>query len=296
MRIAVLTVEAPNQAALCWKLTGHGELVGIVLSRNRVRRRLAQRLRLLGNRLEGRLVGRPFVRAWHDLQRRYRERYPSFPAVRTLRVANVNARQTIRFLEAGAPELVLVSGTNLIGPSLIGWADRRGIRLINLHTGLSPHVKGGPDCTNWCLAEGAFLSIGSTVLWLDAGIDSGPVLTSERTPLTGEESLLELHERVMEHAQDLCVRAVRALASGRPVPRIPQEHLAPGRTFRSAQWDGRAIRRAWRTFSRDFTPERFHDAAFRQQTAEPAVVPLDSSDDTTAGWGYQFVAGGRGRA
>ena len=274
MKVAILTVEAPNQAALCWKLSTHCELSGLVFSRNRVRRPMARRLRLFSNRLQGRLVGSPFIRVWQQLQQRYRQRYPFFPDIPILRVDNINDPRTSGFLEAAAPEVILVSGTNLVGRALIEWAAARNIALINLHTGLSPYVKGGPDCTNWCLAEGAFLSIGSTVLWLDAGIDSGPILTSERAPLTGRESLLQLHERVMEHAHDLCVRAVRALAAGQAVPRIPQERIASGRTFRAAQWDARAIRRAWRAFTRDFSPSH---PAFQRGTAGIALVPLSDA-------------------
>ncbi len=274
MKIAILTVEAPNQAALCWKLSAHCELSGLVFSRNRVRRPWALRLRLLINRLQGRLAASPFIRAWQQLQQRYRQRYPFFPDIPTLRVDNINDPQTSSFLEAAAPEIILVSGTNLVGQALIQWASARSIPLVNLHTGLSPYMKGGPDCTNWCLAEGAFLYIGSTVLWLDAGIDSGPILTSERAPLTGRESLLQLHEQVMEHAHDLCVRAVRALAAGQAVPRIPQERIASGRTFRAAQWDARAIRRARHALTHDFSPSH---PAFQGQTAEIALVPLSDA-------------------
>jgi methionyl-tRNA formyltransferase len=41
--------------------------------------------------------------------------------------------------------------------------------------------------------------IGSTVMLLDDGIDSGNIIASARTPLNGRESLLELHIKVIDH-------------------------------------------------------------------------------------------------
>ena len=277
MRLAILTTDAPNQAALCRMVQPTCELVGIVLSRNIPTRPRARRLRRFLNRIEGRWAGRPFVRSWHAMQRRFHELAPQFPEVPTLRVPNINDAQTVATLEHWNPDLVLVSGTNLVGPAIREWAvsHRRG--LINLHTGLSPYVKGGPDCTNWCLAEGTVHLIGNTVLWLDAGVDSGPILATELTPLTGHETLEQLHWNVMTHAHDLCRRAMQALTAKQVVPRIPQEQIADGRTFSSLEWNARAMRRAWTNFHRDITAERIQSRAFQERCASVKTFPLNLS-------------------
>jgi hypothetical protein len=88
------------------------------------------------------------------------------------------------------------------------------------------------------------------VMWLDIGVDSGPILTTARPRLSGTESLSELHWNVMQHAHDLCVQAVSAFVSGRQVPCVPQDKIAPGRTYYSAEWNGLAMLRAWRNFPR----------------------------------------------
>ena len=79
---------------------------------------------------------------------------------------------------------------------------------MNLHTGLSPYVRGGPNCTNWCLATGRPWLIGNTTMWIDEGIDSGDLITTECTPLNGSEGLRDLHRKVMDHAHDLVLRAM----------------------------------------------------------------------------------------
>jgi folate-dependent phosphoribosylglycinamide formyltransferase PurN len=90
-----------------------------------------------------------------------------------IRTLNVNDPITLQFLEETRAELVLVSSTTLVGKDIINWAEAR-MGILNLHTGLSPYINGGPNCANWCLAEMQFHLIGNTVHWVDRGVDSGP--------------------------------------------------------------------------------------------------------------------------
>src|SRR5205814_4677043 len=199
------------------------------------RRPPPRRWRIFLNRVEGRLVGRPFVRVWKQLMERYRAEFPGFPPASRAEVGNVNDQQTLETIAQFAPDLVVVSGTNLVGRAVIEAAQRHG-GIVNLHTGISPYVKGSPNCTNWCLATGQFEKIGNTVMWLDPGIDSGDLIATERTPLDGRESLHDLHWKVMEHGHDLYRRCVEAIAGGRPVARVPQRSIAEGHTYYRADW------------------------------------------------------------
>lgn len=272
----MLTGEQANQAALCHKLSAHCHVAAIVLSANVPRRRpeTARRLRLTLNRIAGRIVGRRFVTSWHRLLDAYAELYPRFPDVPLVRVSNVNDRETLRAIETHRPELVVVSGTNLVGKKLIAAAGGVGARIINLHTGISPYVKGGPNCTNWCLATGSFHLIGNTVMWLDAGIDTGQIIATEQTPLTGGETFDELHWKVMEHAHDLYVRTIRKLARGESLPSIPQDSIGEGQTFYNVEWNARAMRRARRNFRHAYA-SYFSDERERvRRSASLKLFPL----------------------
>jgi folate-dependent phosphoribosylglycinamide formyltransferase PurN len=276
MRVVLLAGEGPEQTALCHKLAAQGEIIGVVLSRNVPKRSPRRRVKLLVNRILGRVVGRPFLEAWRQLQREYARRYPGLPPIPQIRVENVNDPETLASLRDWNPDAVLVSGTNLVGRAIIDWAaSRRGI--LNLHTGLSPYVKGGPNCTNWCFAEGTFHLIGNTVMWLDIGIDSGPILTTARPKLSGRESLSELHWNVMEHAHSLCIQAVSALASGRQVPYVRQDEIAPGRTYYSAQWNALAMLRARRNFTRRYNPQFLECPEYLSHSTQVTLVSLDPS-------------------
>lgn len=238
MKIVLLTTGHGNQRALANKLARVVDIAAIVISANVPRRQKppAERAELLLRRIESRLFARPFVDAWLGMQRHYDQRWPRLPATRVLRVQNVNDRETLALLDDLNPDVVAVSGTNLVGKGIIERANRRR-GIVNLHTGISPYVKGGPNCTNWCLAKGWFYLIGSTMMWLDIGIDTGDIICTERTPLDGSESIADLHLKVMDHAHDMYVRTLAALAANRSVPRVRQSTIAPGTTFYNRDWN-----------------------------------------------------------
>ena len=185
--------------------------------------------------------------AWFNMLRHFDERFPGWPDVRSSVHSTANAPELINLIEGERPDLVLVSGTDLVKKATL---DRFATKVMNLHTGISPYIRGGPNCTNWALALGEFDLIGNTVMWIDQGIDSGAIIATERTPLTGRETLDQLHIKVMDHAHDLCRRAVEAFAQGRVLPAVPQKDIAEGRLFLTRHWDSVAMLRA--TFNHRF--------------------------------------------
>jgi methionyl-tRNA formyltransferase len=254
MRVVVLTTRQPNQVGLVAKLGQVCDVVGVVSSSNAPSRPSPRAVRPLVNRVAGRTVGRPLVGAWFDMLRRYEQQYPNGfthngPVVE---VEDVNNPAAVDLLRSANADLAVVSGTNLVRAEILSaMADRSGV--VNLHTGISPFVKGAPNCTNWCLTKQWFHYIGNTVMWLDPGIDSGPIIATERTPLDGKEDLAELHWKVMEHGQCLYVRSVGLLAQGRVVPRVRQDTLGTGATFYSRAWGTGAMLRARWNFARAYS-------------------------------------------
>lgn len=269
MKVVILTTEQGNQVALCHKLMSHCEVAGIVLSKNIPRKPQSFRRRLAGlvSRGSVRLLGRPFIDTWIQLQQAYSKRYPALPEVPLVRVNNINDEATVELLSKQQPDLIVVSGTNLVSRKTMEAAPRKA-RFVNLHTGISPYVKGGPNCANWCLAQRTFHLIGNTIMWLDAGIDSGNIIATEQTSLDGHETLFEMHWKVMEHAHDLYCRVISLLARGQELASVPQDNIGVGRTFYSVEWNGLTARRALKNF------KQHYPQFFRRSTAEHIEEPL----------------------
>jgi len=73
-------------------------------------------------------------------------------------------------------------------------------------------------------------------MWIDDGIDSGNIIATGLTDLTGIQSLQETHLRVMEHAHNLCIEVIQFLASGR-IQGIPQASITSGKTYYNKDWN-----------------------------------------------------------
>ena len=129
----------------------------------------------------------------------------------------------------------MVSGTRLIKKHLL--SIKPSIGIINLHTGLSPYVKGGPNCTNWCIANDEFHLIGNTVMWIDIGIDTGNIITTDVVTFIGNENLNRIHLKVMEHANELYLKALRVLINNpTQVHNHKQQEIADGKTYFNKMW------------------------------------------------------------
>jgi methionyl-tRNA formyltransferase len=272
MKLLLFASPQGNQRALAHKIGQQLPIAAIVTVTPRrswtKKPSLSKRVRGLAARVLALPVGLPFRRSWFGMLAHYDRLYPDFPAA-PLEVADINTPEVLALVEREKPDLVVVSGTNLLKPPLIEAIGRTG-KVVNLHTGISPYIKGGPNCTNWCLALRRFDLIGNTVMWLDAGIDSGAIIATERTPLTGRESLTELHVAVMEHAHALYVRCIRLFAEGKALPSVRQDDLGQGRLFLTRHWTASPMAKAVANFRLHYAREARAPAKERLLLVSPA--------------------------
>lgn len=231
MKIVLWIGDEENQCALASKISKQFEVVGIVLER-----RVNSTKRSSRDYIEA-IIERLFLssirKAWWGMKNRYGNQFPTYPDVPNLIVENINSVEAFNFTKSLAPSLIVVSGTRLVKKHMFTIQPQRGI--INLHTGLSPYIKGGPNCTNWCVATKQFHLIGNTVMWIDEGIDSGNLISTELTDLSEVESLSDLHWIVMEHAHDLYIRSIEAIQNNK-ASNVNQDTIAVGKTYYSKEW------------------------------------------------------------
>jgi formyltetrahydrofolate-dependent phosphoribosylglycinamide formyltransferase len=120
-------------------------------------------------------------------------------------------------LGAFEPDLVVSAGfMKLVGPAVL---DAFGGRLINTHPALLPAFPGAHAVRD-ALAAGASVT-GATVHVVDAGVDTGPVLTQRQVPVLPGDDEARLHERIKAVERELLVQTVAELvtASTRENPR-----------------------------------------------------------------------------
>jgi folate-dependent phosphoribosylglycinamide formyltransferase PurN len=250
MKIILWIDNNSNQKALANKLNEVFPISGLIIESRQSRIKLT--FRLISEKMIEKIFIPSIGKVWRAMLEIYEDKYPSYPNTDILKVENINSELAFNFTSKHNPDLILVSGTRLVKEKMLNIKPSIGI--LNLHTGLSPYVKGGPNCTNWCIANKDFHLIGNTIMWIDAGIDSGNILTTECTSFDGKENLLGLHLKVMEHAHALCINAIRFLNSGKRQS-VEQSEISIGATYFTKQWSLKQkikLMRNFPLFKKDF--------------------------------------------
>ena len=106
------------------------------------------------------------------------------------------------------PDLVVLAGfMKLLGPQFL---DRFGGRVINSHPALLPAFPGAHAVRD-ALAYGAKVT-GCSIILVDGGVDTGPVLAQEPVQIEAADDERALHERIKVVERRLLVDVVAALA------------------------------------------------------------------------------------
>lgn len=233
-KLVVWCGSSANQKALVNKIAEKFTIEGIVIDEqaaNRSSKRWSQVPRILLDRIRFWSL----YEAWKKLMTFYNAKYTEWPNVKCLRVKNINSNEAKTFTKNIQPDLIIVSGTGLVKHPLLDIETSIGI--INLHTGLSPYVKGAPNCTNWCIARNNWHLIGNTIMWLNAGIDAGNLIATETVDIRDAHSLLAAHIKVMEHAHTLYLKAIHYLLHANPpYISVPQNKLGKGELYLNKMW------------------------------------------------------------
>lgn len=233
MKIILLCSAQPNQIALANKIAETFELEGIVVEDKIRSKKKTYTFKNILDKISDKVFFRKISNAWSGTMKNYSNKYSGFPDVAILRVSNINEDNVRDFIVGNNPELVMVSGTSILKKNILQVSIPKGI--INLHTGLSPYIKGGPNCTNWCLATNQFHLIGNTVMWIDSGIDSGDLFSTAIVKFTGNETLLEIHIKVMEEAHKLYLEVVRNISLNK-ISSVKQSDIGTGTIYYNRDW------------------------------------------------------------
>ncbi len=134
------------------------------------------------------------------------------------------------------PELAIVAAYGRILPPEILSLPARGC--VNVHASLLPAYRGAAPI-QWAIANGE-RETGVSLMQMDAGLDTGPVLAQQVVPIGEQETADVLHDRLAAAGGELLLRHLPDLLAGR-LEAVPQDHeratLAPILTREHARLD-----------------------------------------------------------
>lgn len=129
-------------------------------------------------------------------------------------------------LERIAPDTIIVVGYGRLIPRWMLELPRYGN--LNLHASLLPKYRGAAPI-QWAIARGESVT-GNTIMRLDEGLDTGPILLQREEAIRPDDTALTLSPRLAAMGAELMLETLRGLEQGVLPPRAQddaQATLAP---------------------------------------------------------------------
>jgi len=122
-------------------------------------------------------------------------------------------------IRAKEPDLIVVVAFGQILKKKLLDIPRWGV--INVHASLLPHLRGAAPI-QWTILNDERIA-GLTVMQMDEGMDTGPILFQVEIPVVKDETVGQLHDRLAVMAGDLMAKSLERMA-GKIVEATPQDH------------------------------------------------------------------------
>ncbi len=122
------------------------------------------------------------------------------------------------------PDLIVVVAYGQILPAAILDLPPHGC--LNVHTSLLPKYRGAAPI-QWAIANGE-TETGVTIMKMDAGLDTGPILSVRRTPILQADDSQILHDRLARLGAALLGETIPAYVAG---GLLPQPQPAEGGSY-----------------------------------------------------------------
>lgn len=221
LSLALLTSDDAHHRYLAAQLAARFDLAALVVEpAGEQRRRLRKRRRWRDW----------FANIYHGWRRRlvglsaYRRAYfalpagtPDWPKTPDLVVDWINRPDVAALLESRRPDLTIIICTSILSRRTLAAAGTA----VNIHGGFLPWYRGN-HCFFFALYEGAFDRIGSTIHFVDAGVDTGDLITHVVPDIRAGDNAETLYCRAEKAAIHRLVELLEALEAGEPLPRTPQ--------------------------------------------------------------------------
>tara|TARA_B100000686_G_scaffold351628_1_gene450936 strand:- start:1719 stop:2501 length:783 start_codon:yes stop_codon:yes gene_type:complete len=146
----------------------------------------------------------------------------TFPRELTLhRVKHASDLQCLSILNSLEPELMIVFGTSILKPEILSIAKKY---TLNIHGGIVPEYRN-VHSDFWAISKNDFKNIGTSIIHLDPGIDTGDIAIQEFLEINSSDTLFSIKKKNMELSLKLIIQAIE-MVKLESLPKITQSKLS----------------------------------------------------------------------
>lgn len=145
-----------------------------------------------------------------------------------INVATLNNPDAITRIASLLPKAVFVASTGMLRRPLL---EALSCPVVNYHSGINPAYRG-INGGYFALANGEPENFGVTLHLVDLGVDTGPILATNRIPVCANDNLHTYMTLMAARSQDLVVDTMARVLAGDITPTPPsnlpsRQHFAP---------------------------------------------------------------------
>jgi len=144
----------------------------------------------------------------------------AIPVCQPLSLRDPEAQQTLKNWQA---DVMIVAAYGLILPSAVLTIPPLGC--INIHASLLPRWRGAAPIQRAILAGDQ--ETGITIMQMDAGLDTGPMLYQVRCPIYASDTSQDLHDRLAQLGADALLTILKNLTAQPQIQNNDQACYAP---------------------------------------------------------------------
>ena len=149
----------------------------------------------------------------------------------------VNSPYVYKVIKNFKPDILIIFGSSIIKEPLISLLPTGHI--INLHLGISPYYRGSG--TNfWPFVNNELEYLGSTILHLDAGIDTGDIICHVRPKIELNDNVHTLGCKIIKSSVESLIKIIKLLDEGKKLNRVKQWDVKD-RYYKTKDFDETAL-------------------------------------------------------
>ena len=121
---------------------------------------------------------------------------------------DINSKFALKKLNELQPDLLLQAGAGILKKEVIGLPK---IGIINSHPGILPKYRGSM-AVEWSIFNDD--PVGATCHFVDEGIDTGPIICSQRMRITRGMDYHDVRFKAFSHQMDVMIEGIRKIQNG----------------------------------------------------------------------------------
>jgi methionyl-tRNA formyltransferase len=194
--------------------------------------------------------------------------------VHTEGAKQINNPKYVEQMKNLQPDIIAICGTSIVKEPIMNLPPNG---VLNLHTGL-PQKYRGVSTTQWAIYNEEPEYVGSTVHFVDSGVDTGRIVYQGRPDICPNDNPESLNVKTVKLGINMMIQAIHDIEAG-TVASYKQQEI--GKLYLEKTYTANVIKKVWKNFEKGVIREYVSKKAQRDKKVIESMVGIYSESSRT---------------